>query len=141
MQKTQIHKPLLCYNKHGPRCDPGLLKETDCYFQEAHHGRCCDWTGGRPGENECIPYKLKTNRELSERECPYPCGCIFSGEPQRDTKDVFEVKKIPVSDGMIDRYVRSILLFFFQIIIKYRRLTTLPTAETINYNHLYNIKI
>ena len=30
--KVSNHKPTLCWNKHGPRCDSGFLKETECFL-------------------------------------------------------------------------------------------------------------
>ena len=73
----------VCWNKHGPRCDTkGFLKEKECYYQQVK-GRCCTWSGGRPGYNSCRAYPLRTHKELSEKICPQPCGCIFSGKPKR----------------------------------------------------------
>lgn len=87
----------VCYNKHGPRCDK-FLKEKECYYQQID-GKCCVWTGGRPGWNTCKPYELRSHKEISEEVCPYPCGCIFSGKPSRKTSSINRVQKLKVKGG------------------------------------------
>jgi hypothetical protein len=92
----------VCYNKHGPRCDSKFLKEKECYYQQVN-GKCCLWSGGRPGMglgyNTCKPYELRTHKEISEKVCPYPCGCIFSGKPKRKTSAINKVQKLKVKGG------------------------------------------
>ena len=86
----------VCYNKHGPRCDRKFLKEKECYYQRVN-GKCCLWSGGRPGYNKCVAYPLRSHKEISEQVCPYPCGCIFSGKPKRKTSAI----KTKTKDGSV----------------------------------------
>ena len=88
----------VCYNKHGPRCDRKFLKEKECYYQRVN-GKCCLWSGGRPGYNKCVAYPLRSHKEISEQVCPYPCGCIFSGKPKRKTSAINKVQKLKVKGG------------------------------------------
>ena len=97
--KVSNHKSTLCWNKHGPRCDSGFLKETECYYQQTNGDRCCTWSNGRPGMRTCVPNKLKSNKELSEHQCPFPCGCIFSDKPKRESSSVHKVQKLKVKGG------------------------------------------
>ena len=89
----------VCWNGHGPRCDTkGFLKEKECYYQQVN-GKCCTYPGGRPGLYQCRPYPLREHKELSEKICPQPCGCIFSGKPKRKSSSTNKVQKLKVKGG------------------------------------------
>ena len=82
----------VCWNKHGPRCDQkGFLKEKECYYQQVN-GKCCTFSGGRPGITNVRPYPLREHKEISEKVCPQPCGCIFSGKPKRKSSSTNKVE-------------------------------------------------
>ena len=92
--KPRNHKGTLCYNKHGPRCDRGFLKERECYYQEP-----CRNCYEDPDDDEnfvCDPFVLRSNEELIKEQCPYPCGCIFSSSPRKKTRSVHAIKSIRV---------------------------------------------
>lgn len=71
-------KSLFCYNKHGARCDPGYLRET----------QSCSATG-----------RCTTNGDIAKTSCPQPCGCTLEGQPKRESDGKMRLETIHVSSS------------------------------------------